>query len=127
MRVFVLLTCLSLYAVSCSQLPDSPLNLRLEPIAGQLIDVAGKVLVESDAVLSDPDYFVWGGSVVQGEDDRYHMFYSIFDAGADKPPFGDAWLLSSKIAYAVSDHPDSSHQHLPRNFQQSNRPPDDDQ
>jgi len=45
-------------------------------------------------------------SVIRGEDDRYHMFYAVWDAGPEKPPFQDGWLLGSEIAYAVSDYPD---------------------
>ncbi len=86
--------------------PPPPLRFSLEPIPGQLVAYEGKTRIDSPAALQDPDHFVWGGSVVQAEDGRYHMFYAIFDAGPDNPPFSDAWLLSSKIAHAVSDRPD---------------------
>ncbi len=51
-------------------------------------------------------YFVWGGSVVKGDDDRYHMFFSLWESGEEEPVFSDAWLLKSKIGYATSDYPD---------------------
>jgi hypothetical protein len=78
----------------------------LEPIPGRLIAHEGKIHIESPSTLQDTEHFVWGGSVVQAEDGRCHMFYAIFDAGPDNPPFSDAWLLSSQIAHAVSDRPD---------------------
>lgn len=42
---------------------------------------------------SDPDYWIWCGSVVQGEDGAYHMFASRWpkDLG-----FGANWLLTAK-------------------------------
>jgi len=86
--------------------PPPPLRFSLESIPGRLVAYEGKTRIDSPAALQDPDHFVWGGSVVQAEDGRYHMFYAIFDAGPDNPPFSDAWLLSSKIAHAVSDRPD---------------------
>ncbi len=86
--------------------PSLPLRFSLEPIPGRLIAEGGKTRIDSPAALQDPDHFVWGGSVVQAEDGRFHMFYAIFDAGPQNPPFSDAWLLSSQIAHAVSDRPD---------------------
>ena len=82
------------------------LHFDLNPVEAQLYQSGGSTFLTGPSVLHDPDHFVWGGSVVQGDDGRYYMFYSIFDAGPDKPKFSDAWLLSSKIACAVSDHPD---------------------
>ena len=52
--------------------PPSPLRFSLEPIPGRLIADEGKTSVDSPAILQDPDFFVWGGSVVQGEDGRFH-------------------------------------------------------
>lgn len=78
----------------------------LAPLEGRVITTGNRISLESPSVIQYPDQFVWGGSVVQGKDGRYHMFFSMFDAGRDNPPFSDAWLLSSKIAYAVSDKPD---------------------
>jgi hypothetical protein len=95
-------------AAACQEpeIPVPPLRFSLEPIPGQLVAGPGEAQVDSPAALQDPSHFVWGGSVVQAEDGRFHMFYAIFDAGPENPPFSDAWLLSSKIAHAVSDRPD---------------------
>jgi hypothetical protein len=77
----------------------------LEPLEGRVSGEGAEIRIESPSLIQYPDQFVWGGSVVKGEDGRYHMFFSMFDAGPGKPPFRDAWLLSSKIAHAVSDQP----------------------
>lgn len=100
------LTLLLFSVVACTADDDQILYFQLEPI--DLIGYAdsARQIPVSQSVLSDSDHFVWGGSVVEGDDGKFHMFYSIFDAGADQPKFSDAWLLSSKIAYAVSDYPD---------------------
>ncbi len=63
-------------------------------------------ILDGPSVLNDPDRFVWGGSVVKGEDNKYHMLYSTWEAGDSLPVFSDSWVLLSKIAYAVSDYPD---------------------
>ena len=86
--------------------PASSPHFSLEPMPGGVIRLEGGVTIQSPAVLRSNEYFVWGGSVVKGENGRYYMFYSIFDSGPENPPFSDAWLLSSRIACAVSDRPD---------------------
>jgi predicted GH43/DUF377 family glycosyl hydrolase len=45
-------------------------------------------------------YWVWCGSVIKGDDGKYHMFASRWP----KPPgFGPYWLTNSEIVHAVSD------------------------
>ena len=108
MQIFLrLFLCTSLlFSVGCQKKaasPDGP--FIMEPIEGTIVTSGGITRIESPSVIQYPDQFVWGGSVIKGEDNRYHMFFSMFDAGADQPPFSDAWLLSSRIAHAVSDEP----------------------
>ena len=52
---------------------------------------------------SDPDYWIWCGSVVQGEDGAYHMFASRWpkDLG-----FGANWLFNCEIVRASSKNPE---------------------
>jgi predicted GH43/DUF377 family glycosyl hydrolase len=50
--------------------------------------------------------FVWGATVIKGDDNKYHMLYSTWESGEGYPKFSDAWILHSKIAYAISDEPD---------------------
>lgn len=103
---YLFLPLAGLLLVACQENSRDILRFQLEPIAVSGFADSARQIPVSESVLSDPDHFVWGGSVVKGDDGKFHMFYSIFDAGADKPRFSDAWLLSSKIAYAVSDYPD---------------------
>ena len=49
----------------------------------------------------DPDYWVWGSSVIKGEDGKYHLFYSRWP----KKYNFTAWLTHSEIAHAIADHP----------------------
>lgn len=48
-------------------------------------------------------YWVWCGSVVKGEDGRYHMFASRWPK---KYPMHPGWLLASEVVRAVSDVPE---------------------
>jgi predicted GH43/DUF377 family glycosyl hydrolase len=47
-------------------------------------------------------YWVWCGSVVKGEDGKYHMFASRWP---NTTPFSPYWLTNSEIVHAVSDKP----------------------
>jgi len=53
------------------------------------------------AKFSDPDYYIWGGTLVKGDDGRYHLFYSRWPR---KVGF-QAWVTHSEIAHAVGDTP----------------------
>ncbi len=52
------------------------------------------------SILKDPNYYVWGASMVQGEDQRYHLFYSRWPKSTG---FG-GWFDHSVIAYATADN-----------------------
>lgn len=54
-----------------------------------------------DQMMIDPDYFNWGSSIIKGEDEKYHLFYSRWP----KKYNFTAWLTHSEIAHAVADHP----------------------
>ena len=47
-------------------------------------------------------YWVWGSSVVKGDDGKYHMFVSRFPKSL---PFHPGWMVASEIVHAVSDVP----------------------
>ena len=49
------------------------------------------------------DYWIWCGSVIRGEDERYHMFASRW---SKRMPMFSGYLLRSEIVRAVSDTPD---------------------
>ncbi|MGQ7871100.1 glycoside hydrolase family protein [Sunxiuqinia sp. sy24] len=63
--------------------------------------------VPSYSVLKDPNYYIWGASMVQGEDQRYHLFYSRWPKSTG---FG-GWLDHSVIAYATADSPGGPYTH----------------
>jgi hypothetical protein len=48
------------------------------------------------------DHWVWGGSVVRGEDGRYHLFVSVWPKAL---PFFDGYITNSRVVRAVSDTP----------------------
>lgn len=52
-------------------------------------------------------YWVWCGSVIKGEDNRYHMFASRW---SKELPMHPGWLVSSEIVRAVSDTPEGPYE-----------------
>ena len=52
-------------------------------------------------------YWVWCGSVIQGEDGRFHMFASRWPK---KYPMHPGWLVASEIVRAVSDKPEGPYE-----------------
>lgn len=87
---------------SCTRRTAGEFNVKALPVdAG----ITGNLL-SGPSVLSDPDRFVWGASVVEGYDGKFHMLYSTWESGEAYPPFSDSWVTYSKIAYAVSNSPD---------------------
>jgi alpha-L-fucosidase len=49
------------------------------------------------------DYWVWCGSVIKGDDGKYHMFASRWPQSLS---FGPHWLTNSEVVHAVSDTPE---------------------
>ena len=54
----------------------------------------------------DPDYHIWGASVVKGYDGKYHMYYARWKY--DTGHFG--WVTHSEIAYAIADQAEGPYQ-----------------
>ncbi len=50
----------------------------------------------------EEDHWIWCGSVIQGEDKKYHMFASRW---SKQVPFTPNWLTHSQIVHAVSETP----------------------
>jgi hypothetical protein len=57
--------------------------------------------VPATAKFSDPEYNIWCGSAVKGDDGKYHMFYSRWPRKLGHY----AWVTHSEVAHAVSDSP----------------------
>jgi hypothetical protein len=49
------------------------------------------------------DYWVWGSSVVRGDDSLYHMYVSRWPKNL---PFHPGWMVASEIVHAVSETPE---------------------
>jgi hypothetical protein len=84
------------------------LSVSSRPVEGRFGEQDGITVIESLQTLQLKDYFVWGGSVIKGEDNKYHMLFSLWECGEAYPSFQDGWLIHSKIAYAVSEYPHKS-------------------
>jgi len=102
MKIIVMM-CLFSILLACKD-NKKALHVEALPVLGE---VRGSIIT-GESVLNDTDRFVWGASVIKGDDSRYHMFYSTWECGDSIPKFTDAWVLHSKIAYAVSDFPDKN-------------------
>jgi len=57
--------------------------------------------VPATAKFADPDFNIWCGSAVKGDDGTYHMFYSRWPRKLGHL----AWVTHSEVAHAVSDSP----------------------
>jgi predicted GH43/DUF377 family glycosyl hydrolase len=64
--------------------------------------------VPTTAKFSDPDYQIWGASMVEGDDGKFHLFYSRWPAELGHR----AWVSHSEIAHAVSDQPGGPYRHV---------------
>ncbi|GAB3651537.1 hypothetical protein GCM10028791_20410 [Echinicola sediminis] len=89
--------------LSCTK---AQLHITPGQVDVSLVQEGPSPILKGPSALNQDGYFVWGGSVVKGEDGRYHMFYSRWPAGEDHEKFSVGWLIDSEIAYAVSDYPD---------------------
>ena len=74
----------------CAQEPDLDLDLS------SLI-----LPLSENGIFRDPDYYNWGASIIKGEDEKYHMFYSRWKR---EHTFA-GWLTFSEIAHATADRP----------------------
>lgn len=57
--------------------------------------------VPATAKFSDPEFNIWCGSAIKGEDGRYHLYYSRWPRRLGHK----AWVTHSEVAHAVSDAP----------------------
>jgi len=57
--------------------------------------------VPATAKFSDPDFNIWCGSAIKGDDGKFHLFYSRWPRKLGHL----AWVTHSEVAHAVSDSP----------------------
>ncbi|MBO9573472.1 MAG: glycoside hydrolase family protein [Chitinophagaceae bacterium] len=78
------------------------------------LDLSQKIgKIDSTNIFVSKDYYIWCSSVVKGDDQKYHLFYSRWKHGV-RTDTDDSlnyifngfkgWNKYSEIAYAVSDH-----------------------
>ncbi|AOS44491.1 Alpha-L-fucosidase [Lacunisphaera limnophila] len=53
-----------------------------------------------DGGFRQPDYWVWCGTVVKGDDGKFHHYASRWSRGL---PFGPHWLTNSEVVHSVAD------------------------
>ncbi|WP_296635635.1 glycoside hydrolase family protein [Polaribacter sp.] len=91
MKKIIILALIVLIQQGCANKPkieNKDLKIKLQPVA-------------KHSVLGHEDYYVWGGSMVQSEDDVYNLFYSRWP----KESKFRGWLKQSEVAHAVSNSP----------------------
>lgn len=86
-----------------------------KPLAEDLEFNSKLPALSQDNILTDKDTWTWGGSVIKGEDGKYHMLYARWPEGLVGRSKEDqekgrlkgfsGWLKYSEIAHAVSDKP----------------------
>ena len=59
------------------------------------------------ARFSDPNFNIWCGSAIKGDDGKYHLFYSRWPRKLGHL----AWVTHSEVAHAISDSPFGPWQH----------------
>ena len=55
------------------------------------------------------NYWVWGSSVIKGEDGKYHMYASRIPKYL---PFHPGWMVASEIVHAVSETPEGPYKYV---------------
>ena len=81
---------INLFACTLTKKTTGDLNIH------QLIQPLSK-----EGIFRDTAYYNWGGSIIKGEDEKYHLFYARW-----KREYTFAgWLTFSEIAHAVSNKP----------------------
>ena len=64
--------------------------------------------VPETAKFSDPDFFIWGASMVQDKEGLCHLFYSRWPRKLGH----NAWVTHSEIAHATSANPLGPFKHV---------------
>ncbi|KXX71300.1 glycosyl hydrolase family 43 [Flammeovirga sp. SJP92] len=75
----------------------------IAPINGQNSIYNNLGVAPVDGGLEMDDYWVWGSSVIKGEDGQYHMYASRWPKYLK---FHPGWMIASEIVHAVSDKPE---------------------
>lgn len=106
-RIWILLTLYSVLMVSCNgwkkgREPEKATNPNTELDLGAMVQP-----VPVHSVLKHADFYIWGASMVKGDNGRYHLYYSRWPRSEKF----SGWLDHSEIAYATADSPGGPYQH----------------
>lgn len=92
----------SLLSITAFTLLSCSLSCRPEVKAEPIHDFSRLLQhVPEHSFLAQDGYYIWGASVVKGDDGKYHMFYSRWERSHGF----DAWVTHSEIAHAVAEEP----------------------
>jgi hypothetical protein len=100
-NIFFLLL-LSIFIISC----NTAIKIAPGTVDAAIVKKVESQILEGPSILNMDGYFVWGGSVVKGRDNKFHMLFALWESGPELGTFVKTWVLESKIGYAVSDFPD---------------------
>ena len=93
-----------------SKEPAVPLSSRAEDndSADADLDISAMIQpIPRSATFRDPQYDIWCGSMIKGDDGKYHLFYSRWPRKLGH----SAWVTNSEVAHAVADHPLGPYKH----------------
>jgi hypothetical protein len=89
--------------------PQSVNTTSTPPRSDEIPDLSRWIQpLRETSVFSDPKYNIWCGSVVEGDDGKFHMFYSRWPRSTGH----NAWVTHSEVARAVSDSPYGPFRHV---------------
>lgn len=78
------------------------LAFSLQVLAQDNLKISDRISeIDETNIFKTEGFYNWGGSIIKGEDGKYHLFYSRWP----KESKFTGWLLFSEIAHATSDSP----------------------
>jgi len=111
------------HTVDISAVPHSTQNILLSAVGGEAsvdwvryyareeaaapavaadLDLASMIQpAPESAKMIDPDFYIWCGTMVRGDDGKYHLYYSRWPRKLGH----NAWVTNSEVAHAVGDSP----------------------
>lgn len=100
-----------LLLAGCKQPTDRSVSAyQAEPVKLQLEKRGDSYFATGYSAFSAEDHFTWGASVTKADNGKYYMIFSAPEAY--QYPFGNAWVMGSKLGLAVSDRPDGGFKKL---------------
>ena len=110
-NIYVGLGLCGLLLAGCKQSTDRSVSAyQAEPVKLQLEKRGDSYFATGYSAFSVEDHFTWGASVTKADNGKYYMIFSAPEAY--QYPFGNAWVMGSKLGLAVSDRPDGGFKKL---------------